>query len=301
MLPLLRALSTGGDQGDRLSRLQDFLDGLEAVATQLTIEPRRPARADVVRLLLVSDIHDNVFGARAAARLAAGGGEPVDGVLLAGDLTDTGSAEEARLFLRVFGPRRAPVLLAGGNHEDAPALRVFRRAGYRVLDDTTVPIAGVRVLGASDPVSDEARVASDVQRLAAAGVRLEALWRQSRPQPQVVLVHDVRQAQDTIDSALAAGAHLLVAYGNDHLAGVSSDDGIVRVDAGTAGASGYEAIGAASAPASPALEPPSGSRDVYTYQLIDFARADPRQLTGVTTVSYAGRGRTVVTYTPFGR
>ena len=153
VLPLLRALSSGGDQSDRLSRLQDFLDGLEAVATQLTTEPRRPARADVVRLLLASDIHDNVFGARAAARLAAGGGEPVDAVLLAGDITDTGSAEEARLFLRVFGRRRPPVLLVGGNHEDAPALRVFRGAGFRVLEGTLVDVAGVRILGASDPVA----------------------------------------------------------------------------------------------------------------------------------------------------
>ena len=87
----------------------------------------------MVRLLLASDIHDNVFGTRAAARLAAGGGEPVDAVLLAGDITDTGSAAEARLFLRVYGPRRSPVLLVGGNHEDAPALRVFSRAGFQVL------------------------------------------------------------------------------------------------------------------------------------------------------------------------
>ena len=35
VLPLLRALSGGGDQSDRLSRLQDYLDGLEAVATDL--------------------------------------------------------------------------------------------------------------------------------------------------------------------------------------------------------------------------------------------------------------------------
>ena len=138
VLPLLRALSTGGDQSDRLSRLQDFLDGLESVATQLTNEPRRTARAGVVRLLLASDIHDNVFGARAAARLAAGGGEPVDAVLLAGDVTDRGSAQEAQLFLRVFGPRPWPVLFVGGNHEDAPALRVFRRAGFHILNDTTV-------------------------------------------------------------------------------------------------------------------------------------------------------------------
>ena len=301
ILPLLRALSTGGDQSDRLSRLQDFLDGLESVATQLTNEPRRPARAGVVRLLLASDIHDNVFGARAAARLAAGGGEPVDAVLLAGDVTDRGSAQEAQLFLRVFGSRRAPVLLVGGNHEDAPALRVFRRAGFRILSDTTVAVAGVTVLGASDPVSAQPQVASDVAGLAAAGIRLDALWRLQRPRPQLVLVHDARQAADTITSALEAGAALVVAYGNDHVAGVISDDGVVQIDAGTAGASGYEAIGASSPSPSSGLEPPASSRDVYTYQLIDFSRTASPHLVGVTTVSYAGGGRTVVTYTPFGQ
>ncbi len=122
----------------------------------------------------------------------------------------------------------------------------------------------------------------------------------------MVLVHDARQAEDTIASAKAEGAQLVVAYGNDHVAGVSSDDGVVQVDAGTAGASGYEAIGASSASPSSAsppadLEPPATSRDVYTYQLIDFSRTASPQLVGVTTVSYAGGGRTVVTYTPFGQ
>ena len=92
----------------------------------------------------------------------------------------------------------------------------------------------------------------------------------------------------------------MVAYGNDHVAGVSSDDGVVQVDAGTAGASGYEAIGASSPSPASGLEPPAGSRDVYTYQLIDFSRTASPQLVAVTTVSYAGGGRTVVTYTPFG-
>jgi hypothetical protein len=39
VLPLVRALSTGGDQSDRLSRLQDYLDGFESVAAQLTVQP----------------------------------------------------------------------------------------------------------------------------------------------------------------------------------------------------------------------------------------------------------------------
>jgi predicted phosphodiesterase len=299
MLPLLRALSTGGDQADKLGRLQDFLDGLEAVATQLTIEPRRPARTEVVRLLLASDIHDNVFGARVAARLAASGEVPVDGVLLAGDITDAGTAEEAQLFLRAFESSGAPVLFVGGNHEDAPALRVFRRAGYVVLDDTTATVGGVTVLGASDPVASDPRKASDVPALAAAGLRLAGLWRAMQPPAPLVLVHDVRQADDTIAAAKEGGDSLVVAYGNDHVAGVSSDDGVVTVDAGTAGASGYEAIGAASS--SPGAEPAAGSRVVYTFQLIDFSRADPRRLVAVTTLSYAAGGRTEVTYTPFGQ
>ena len=178
---------------------------------------------------------------------------------------------------------------------------MFRRAGFQVLEGTSVAIAGVRILGASDPVADEPQVASDEPRLAAAGIRLDALWRLARPRPQVVLVHDIRQAQDTIASAQAAGAELLVAYGNDHVAGVSSDDGVVlggRRDRRRLGLRGDRRCIARRRPRSSSRRP--RSRDVYTFQLIDFSRADPRRLVAVTTVSYAGGGRTVVTYTPFG-
>jgi predicted phosphodiesterase len=299
ILPLLRALSGGGDQSDRLGRLQDYIDGLEAVATELVTEPRRPARAEVVRLLLASDIHDNVFGARAASRLAAGGGEAVDAVLFAGDLTDRGTAEEARLFVRVFGSPGTPVVFVGGNHEDAPAMRVFREAGFEELDDSAVTIGGVTVLGASDPVADAPRVASDEALLAVSAIRLDALWRTGDPPPQVVLVHDLRQAEVVVASARESAADVVVAYGNDHVAGVTADDGVVLVDAGTAGASGYESIGATEPTSASSAEPPAASRDVYTFQLIDFSREDPSRLVAVTTVSYGGAGRTVVQYTPF--
>jgi hypothetical protein len=116
----------------------------------------------------------------------------------------------------------------------------------------------------------------------------------------VVFVHDLRQAEDLPASAGDLGAPLLIAYGNDHVAGVSADDGVVLVDAGTAGASGYEAIGAAEPQSAASREPSAASRDVYTFQLIDFSRADPSLLVAVTTVSYGRAGRTVVTYTPFG-
>lgn len=299
MLPLLRALSTGGDQGDRLSRLYDFFDGLETVAAQLDTEPRRPARADVVRFLLASDIHDNVFGARAAARLAAADGSPVDAVLLAGDITDRGTGEEARLFVRVFGRTDGPVLIVGGNHEDEPSMRVFADAGYQVLDGTATTIAGVTVLGAADPVARSSRVASDLEGLATSGARLARLWELADPEPQILLVHDIRQALATIDAAEETDRDLLVAYGNDHVAGLGRQGSVVLVDAGTAGASGYESIG--SADERQGAEPSAASRDAYTFQIIDFSRAVAPRLVAVTTLTYAGDGRTVVSYTPFGR
>ena len=80
---------------------------------------------------------------------------------------------------------------------------------------------------------------------------------------------------------------------------MSRSGSAVLVDAGTAGASGYEAIGSAS-PAPPA-EPAARSRAAYTFQLIDFSRTKAPSLVGVTTLSYAGDGRTVVSYAPFGR
>lgn len=180
-------------------------------------------------------------------------------------------------------------------------MRVFRRAGFRELRGRVATVDGVSVLGASDPVASTPQVSSDVPALVAAAVRLDALWRVDLPHPHVLLVHDERQATDAVASAKDEDVALVVAYGNDHVAGVTADDGVVLVDAGTAGASGYEAIGAVSAPpaGTAAEEPPALSRDVYTFQLMDFARDETRRLLAVTTVSYVPGGRTVVTYTPF--
>jgi len=299
VLPLVRALGAGG-QADNLRGFQDFVDGLEAVAMQLTVAPQLPERRRVVRLLLVSDVHDNLFGIRAAARLAAGGGDPVDGVLLAGDITDRGTREEAELFLRAFGASGTPEVLVGGNHEAAAALAAFARGGVRVLDGAVADVAGVAVLGAGDPLSASWQVASDPEQLDAAATRLADLWPTLQPPAQVLLVHDLRQAARVIALARAAGEDVVVAYGNDHVAGVRRDGGVTLVDAGTAGASGYQAIGAASlgAVATDPAEPAGGSRDQYTFQLLDFSRTAVPRPVGVTTLSYSGGGRIAIEYVP---
>lgn len=296
VLPLVRILGGGG--GEELTGLQDYIDGLETVAAQTSVSLQLPERRKVIRLLLAGDVHDNVLGMRAAARLAAGGGQPVDGVLLAGDLTDRGTRQEARLFLRVFDAAGAPVVMVGGNHEDRAAMSAFAAGGYQVLDDTAAKVAGVSVLGGCDPLAYSSRIDSDEELLETNAAGLAAILAGRERTPQVLLVHDVRQAADVIEARRDGGATIVIAYGNDHVAGVRRDGDLVLVDAGTAGASGYEAVGAASPAADEAADPAVGGRNQYTFQLLDFSRGARPEPVAVTTLSYSGSGRIGIEYTP---
>jgi hypothetical protein len=114
-------------EGGGMERLQAYVDGLEVVAAQLADIGSRPAREEVTRVLVVSDVHMNAYGARLASRLAAGDGSPVDAVVLAGDMTNYGRRLEATLFVDARPSGAGDHV--GGSHEDAPAMAASR-AGY---------------------------------------------------------------------------------------------------------------------------------------------------------------------------
>lgn len=283
LLPLVRELraTSGG-----FATLKAYVDGLEVVAGQLANQDGAARRDGLVRLLVVSDVHDNMYGMKLASRLAAGQDVPVDGVLLAGDETNFGTAAEAKLFVRRFSSSGAPVATVGGNHEDAAAMSVLGRAGYRILHLSQTNLSGITVYGDSDPLAYSPGVDSDLQGVSERGKVLLARLKEMPTPPQVLLVHDERQATDAIDWARNAELSLTVVFGNDHIAKVERDGSLVLVDAGTAGASGYGDIGA-------------GRSEWYTFQLIDFTRAD-RRVAAVTTLSYSIDGRSRVDYLPVG-
>lgn len=284
LLTLVRGLEA--QEAGRLERLTEYVEGLELVALDLQREVEGPARtAEVRRVLLFSDVHSNVYGMRYASRLARGGDDPVDLVLVAGDLTDAGAREEAELFLRLFkAPDGVPVLMVGGNHEDAPAMEVFRASRFEVLDWEAEEADGLEVYGVSDSLAESARVDSDTELLASQNERLAALWPELEA-PDVLMVHDVRQAESTIDRAEEAGAPLVVAYGHDHVLAVSRRGSVVLVDPGTAGASGYGAVG-------------RGEEVPYSFLLLDFALDGEARLVAVTSVSYSVGGRSRIDYQP---
>lgn len=108
--------------------------------------------------LVVSDLHCNVGMARVIRAAAERAG--ADLVLNAGDTTVNGTAVE-EYCITAFAqavPDGAVMVVADGNHDSAQTAAQERQAGATVLDGEVVEVAGLRILGDSDP--NETRIGS---------------------------------------------------------------------------------------------------------------------------------------------
>jgi predicted phosphodiesterase len=286
VIELVRRINA--DSGATQNGIKDFVRGIETVAVQLGSPAKIPA-GDVTRVLVVSDVHDNVVGMILASSLVRNRTDPFSMVLLAGDLTDRGMKAEAQLFTHEFSSDGVPVLMVGGNHEDAPAMKVFKAAGYHVLDGWAESLGSLSVFGVTDPMAWSLEATPDEKLLddGAQGA-LDRFKRLESP-PQVFLVHNLAEARPVIDYAKEQGLALTVVYGHDHVASVKREGTVTLVDGGTSGASGYLTLGQEGSPP-------------YTFQILDFSKEPSPRLLSVTTMSYESLyGRSSATYTPIAR
>jgi Icc-related predicted phosphoesterase len=109
--------------------------------------------ATTVRFAAVGDLHvtkDSVGSLRAMFTLAS---ESADALLLCGDLTDYGTAEEARVLADELAAVSVPIIAVLGNHDyesgTPEAVRdALTHIGVRVLDGEACEIHGVGIAGA---------------------------------------------------------------------------------------------------------------------------------------------------------
>ena len=112
-----------------------------------------PLDGSVVRVAAVADLH-------CAKAMAAGTFQPLfsqvaeraDVLALAGDLTDYGLPEEARLLARELAVAKVPVVAVFGNHDyeserQDEVKQILTDAGVTVLDGDSVEIHGVGFAG----------------------------------------------------------------------------------------------------------------------------------------------------------
>jgi predicted phosphodiesterase len=241
ILALLREVR--GDWPGVQQNIRNLAIGLQRIHTQMTDPSGEPGREEPsLRLLVVSDVHNNPIGLMMARELATR--FDVDGVLDAGDFTDRGTKLEGELFAR-FAALGVPHIVVAGNHEDAAAL-----VRASTVDDVTVMgseptvarIAGVVVLGANDPnaavIDDDpnnARARSDMPRLC------EALARRLVPSgAHVVMVHDPRMGECAAKAAEEQGRPLIFVWGHTHKQAYELRGSVTGLSPGTSGANGFK-------------------------------------------------------------
>ena len=108
--------------------------------------------ADVIRFAAVGDIHCTKDSAGALRDLFAHASQVADALLLCGDLTDYGLAEEARVLADELGAASVPIVAVLGNHDfesDTPGevAQILKQAGVHVLDGEAIEIEGVGIAG----------------------------------------------------------------------------------------------------------------------------------------------------------
>lgn len=108
--------------------------------------------SETVRIAAVGDIHCSKDSQGALQPLFAQANAQADVLVLCGDLTDYGLAEEAHLLARELQGARIPVVAVLGNHDYESdqadeVVRILCEAGVRILDGDSVEIHGVGFAG----------------------------------------------------------------------------------------------------------------------------------------------------------
>src|SRR4051794_7821353 len=111
-----------------------------------------PITGDVVRLAALSDIHYSKSSAGSMQPLFAQIAETADVLVLGGDLTDYGLAEEAKILARDLAPVKIPVVGVLGNHDfeadqQQEIVQILTDVGVHMLDGDTWEYRGVGFAG----------------------------------------------------------------------------------------------------------------------------------------------------------
>ncbi|HEY9773741.1 MAG TPA: metallophosphoesterase [Planktothrix sp.] len=161
--------------------------------------------ADILRIAAVGDVH--------CRKTSVGDFQPMfkeisqcaDMLLLCGDVTDNGTAEEAHVLLKeMSGATKIPTILVLGNHDfesgkQDEMKQIFSEAGLNVLDGESIEINGVGFAGVKGfaggfgnsmlgPWGEEA-IKSFVHEAVNEALKLEAALARLRTEYRIAVMH----------------------------------------------------------------------------------------------------------------
>lgn len=160
--------------------------------------------ASTVRFAVVGDIHVTKDSAGRLRPFFAQASEAADALLLCGDLTDYGTAEEAHVLADELASVSVPIVAVLGNHDyesGTPEVvtETLTKAGVRVLDGEACEIEGVGIAGAKGFAGGfgrgslgawgEAVIKQFVQEALHEAMKLEAALAKLRTPHRIALLH----------------------------------------------------------------------------------------------------------------
>ncbi|MEA2294667.1 MAG: hypothetical protein QOE86_2306 [Solirubrobacteraceae bacterium] len=249
------------DQADQLRRTGEQYANrvdvaIRSIAGLLKEGPHSGQTPGGTRIMLASDIHNNVFTLPVLRRF--GQGRPT---FLAGDFTINGSKLETGL-LRGLDRLGKPVVAVSGNHDSPGLMRLLARRGLIVLTHRSGvrDIAGLSVAGFEDPLEFQGgafpsgvRTAlsfSDFpdgqERFQDAVASRWAWWRALPRRPEVLVLHQegiAKALANLIWSADPTGPPLTILAGHTHVQRLDRYGPVTIVNGGTAGAGGLFGAG----------------------------------------------------------
>lgn len=107
---------------------------------------------EVVRIAAVGDIHCTTTSQGELQPLFAQANQQADVLLLCGDLTDYGLAEEAHVLVKELATTKIPTLAVFGNHDyeagkPDDVRQILMDAGVKLLDGESCEVAGIGFAG----------------------------------------------------------------------------------------------------------------------------------------------------------
>ncbi len=219
--------------------LEDLVANVGSLYSTLSALPPPGADDKTVALLHVSDLHLNPAGFDLMEQVVDQ--FQVDGVLDTGDITDWGSPTENQLIGSV-GSLGVPYVFIRGNHDSATtAERVDAQPNTTVLDDSSVEIGGLTIVGGPDPRFTPDKTTGDDDAgpdvLTRAGKRLAELVDSLQAPPDIALVHDPNEAPPLV------GAVPLILAGHKHARQAPEiEDGTRLMVQGSTGGSGLRGL-----------------------------------------------------------
>jgi predicted phosphodiesterase len=269
-----------GELEDRLTELDAFRVEMRALVRNLhrfyaKVEGWKPLKVETgtIKLLHVSDIHNNPAAIDIMGQVIRD--FQVDMVIDTGDITDFGTPLEAELVERI-GSLRVPYVFVPGNHESEAVLAALRQQkNVIVLEDETVSVKGLKILGLADPaayrLTAEPAAAEDISLVSK---QTADLYKSLPREPDIVAVHSMKQGE-----GLVGRAPLMLA-GHTHRSTLTTRQGTIVCDAGSAGAAGLRKFD-------------NGSETPYALKLLYFDQ-QTRALTAVDSLSLSGSSREFV-------